>query len=198
MAPPHDERDADQPPPPNDEGLRSRIQEFIPDVVKRTFLAGLGAVFTTEEGIRRFAQESHLPKEVASYFVSQAQATKKEVYRILAGELRAWLEKLDLQQVLLKLLTSLTFEINTQVRLIPSGNNLVKPEIKPRIKVKRRKLEDEEELAAEPPTPPAEPDAVEDALDDDVPEPLPPTGSSGAKSGSGSTGAGGANASGRK
>ena len=48
--PPHDEREGDQPAPQTDEGLRSRIQEFIPDIVKRTFLAGLGAVFTTEEG----------------------------------------------------------------------------------------------------------------------------------------------------
>jgi hypothetical protein len=194
MASQHDERDAGQAPPPSDEGLRSRIQEYIPDIVKRTFLAGLGAVFTTEEGIRRLAQESHLPKEVASYFVAQAQATKKEVYRVIAGELRAWLERLDLQQVLLKLLTSLTFEINTQVRLIPSGNSLVKPEIKPRVKVRRRKTE-EDEIAPEPPPPAEEAAPEEEALDDEaVPEPAPPTGSAAAKSG----GTGGTNAAGRR
>jgi hypothetical protein len=179
MAPSHDERDGAEP-PAGDEGLRSRLQEFIPDIVKRTFLAGVGAVFTTEEGIRRFAQESHLPKEVAAYFVAQAQATKNEVYRILAGELREWLERLDLQQVLLKLLTSLTFEINTQVRLIPSGNGLVKPEIKPRVKVKRRRIEEEEEeeeeAAAPEPPPPAPPAEPAENVPEEEPPPAPTSG----------------------
>jgi len=172
MAPSRDEHDPDRA-SPAEESIRSRLQEYIPDVVKRTLLAGLGAAFTTEEALRRFAQESHLPKEVAGYFVTQAQATKKEIFRIVAGELRAWLERLDLQQLLLKLLTSVTFEITTQVRLVPSGENLVATEIKPRVRVRRRRMPDEEAdeeiepppvaAAPEPPPPEAspEPDAEE-------------------------------------
>jgi hypothetical protein len=182
MAAPRDEHDPDHP-SPADEGLRSRLQEYIPEIVKRTLLAGLGAAFTTEEAVRRFAQESQLPKEVAGYFVTQAQATKKEIYRIVAGELRDWLERLDLQQLLLKLLTSVTFEINTQVRLIPSGANLVMPVIKPRIKVRRRKADDEEtdeEIEPAPvaaaPEPPPPPEAAADAGAEAPPASPPPTG----------------------
>jgi hypothetical protein len=139
----NDDRDPDRP-PREEEGIRDRIKDYVPDIVKRTVLGGLGAVFATEEGIRRFVQESHLPKEVATYLLDQAQATKNELYRIIAGELREWLERVDLERVLLRLLTSLTFEITTQVRLVPNEGGLVKPEIKPRVKVRRRRDASEE------------------------------------------------------
>jgi hypothetical protein len=138
---PTDDRDL---PSQEQEGIRERIKEYVPDIVKRTVLGGLGAVFATEEGIRKFVQESHLPKEVAAYLMDQAQATKKELYRIIASEMREWLERVDLERVLLRILTSLTFEITTQVRLVPNEAGLVKPEIKPRVKVRRRREADEE------------------------------------------------------
>src|SRR5207302_5978390 len=49
------------------EDKRGRLEGFIPDIVKRTFYAGLGAVFTTEEGIRKIASDLKLPKDVANY-----------------------------------------------------------------------------------------------------------------------------------
>jgi hypothetical protein len=136
--PTNDDRDPDRLAPEQD-GIRERIREYVPDIVKRTLLGGLGAVFATEEGIRKFVQESHLPKEVAAYLMDQAQATKKELYRIIGGEIREWLERVDLERVLLRILTSVTFEITTQVRLVPNEAGLVKPEIKPRVKVRRRR-----------------------------------------------------------
>src|SRR5262245_53693349 len=46
-------------------GIRGRFEKVVPDLVKRTFYAGLGALFTTEEGIRKIASDFHLPKDVA-------------------------------------------------------------------------------------------------------------------------------------
>jgi len=146
--PSNDDRDL---PPREEEGIRERIKEYVPDIVKRTLLGGLGAVFATEEGIRKFVQEAHLPKEAAAYLLDQAQATKKELYRIIGGELREWLERVDLERVLLRILTSVTFEITTQVRLVPNEAGLVKPEIKPRIKVRRRREPGEEQETTEIP-----------------------------------------------
>lgn len=143
--------DRDLPPPQEQEGIRERIKEYVPDIVKRTLLGGLGAVFATEEGIRKFVQESHLPKEVGAYLMDQAQATKKELYRIIGGEIREWLERVDLERVLLRILTSVTFEITTQVRLVPNEAGLVKPEIKPRVRVKRRREASDEPEAGEIP-----------------------------------------------
>src|SRR5436309_3212147 len=42
-----------------DSGVRGRLEQLLPDIVKRTFYAGLGAVFTTEEGIRKIASDFH-------------------------------------------------------------------------------------------------------------------------------------------
>ncbi|HEY0189701.1 MAG TPA: hypothetical protein VGC42_01170, partial [Kofleriaceae bacterium] len=52
------------------ETIRSRLERLVPELVKKTFQAGLGAVFQTEEGIRKIARES-LP-EVAGYVASSA------------------------------------------------------------------------------------------------------------------------------
>src|SRR5215813_10649431 len=87
-----------------DKSVRKRLEAFVPDLVKRTFYAGLGAVFTTEEGIRKLATEFSLPKDVVNYLVNSAQSTKDELYRVVARELRGFLDGLNLSQELAKLL----------------------------------------------------------------------------------------------
>jgi hypothetical protein len=139
-----------------DEALKQRLEGLVPEVIKRTFYAGLGAVFTTEEGIRRLANEFSLPKEVASYLVQQAQSTKNELFRIVATELRGFLESLNLNEELQRLLTSLSFEIKTEIRFIPNDAKVVKPSIKNRVTVKRN---GGEEPPPEEDAPPAEEDS---------------------------------------
>src|SRR5229473_2052250 len=48
---------------------------FVPELVKRVAVAGLGALFMTEEGIRSLAGQLKLPKEVLGFIVSQAEKT---------------------------------------------------------------------------------------------------------------------------
>ncbi|MDB4966642.1 MAG: hypothetical protein JWN44_2331 [Myxococcales bacterium] len=111
---------------------RGRLEGFIPDIVKRTFYAGLGAVFTTEEGIRKIASDLKLPKDVANYLIQQAAASKDELFRVVGKELRGFLETVNVSGELQKLLTSLSFEIKTEIRFIPNDEALggVKPDIK--------------------------------------------------------------------
>jgi hypothetical protein len=110
---------------------RGRL-EFIPDIVKRTFYAGLGAVFTTEEGIRKIASDLKLPKDVANYLIQQAAASKDELFRVVGKELRGFLESVNVSGELQKLLTSLSFEIKTEIRFIPNDEAVggVKPDVK--------------------------------------------------------------------
>jgi hypothetical protein len=126
--------------PEDQEEKRGRLEQFIPEIVKRTFYAGLGAVFTTEEGIRKMAHDFQLPKDVANYLVQQAGASKDELFRILAKELRGFLESVNLSGELQKLLTSLSFEVKTEIRFIPNDEAVggVKPYIKlPKLSVKK-------------------------------------------------------------
>lgn len=123
----------------DDKSVRKRLEAFVPDLVKRTFYAGLGAVFTTEEGIRKLATEFSLPKDVVTYLVSSAQSTKDELYRIVARELRGFLEGLNLSQELAKLLTTLSFEVKMEARFIPNDEAVagIKPDVRKKVTVKR-------------------------------------------------------------
>jgi hypothetical protein len=136
-----DERDKDK----AEKRLRGRLEGLVPDLVKRTFYAGLGAVFTTEEGIRKLANEFSLPKDVAAYLINSAQSTKDELFRIVAREMREFLENLNITNELAKILTTLSFEIKTEIRFIPNDEKLggVKPDIKKNVTVKVNRDEKE-------------------------------------------------------
>jgi hypothetical protein len=137
--PAKEERGGEEEAPP-----RGRLEALIPDIVRRTFYAGLGAVFTTEEGIRKIASEFHLPKDVANYLIQQAAASKDEIFRIFAVELRKFLESTKLSEEIQKVLTSLSFEIKTEIRFIPNDEAVggVKPDWKKKVSIKRAKDDD--------------------------------------------------------
>jgi hypothetical protein len=121
--------------------VRKRLEGLVPDLVKRTFYAGLGAVFTTEEGIRKIANEFSLPKDVVAYLVSSAQSTKDELFKIVAREMREFLQSLNLSHEVAKLLTMLSFEVKMEVRFIPNDEAVgggVKPDLKKTVSVKVR------------------------------------------------------------
>src|SRR5262245_48694773 len=75
-------------PPPDKltESIRQRLEHLVPELVKKTFSAGMGAVFSTEEGIRRLAREG-LP-DVVGYVASSADGAKDKVWEIIARETR--------------------------------------------------------------------------------------------------------------
>lgn len=108
------------------EGLEEIAEEregklgFVPELVKRAAVAGLGALFMTEEGIRSLAGQLKLPKEVLGFIVSQAEKTKDDIGRIVADEVRRFLQSDKLRQEFLKLLSGMTIEIDAKVRLTPS------------------------------------------------------------------------------
>jgi hypothetical protein len=152
MAPQNPPGDDPAPFDSDDAGLRARLQEDIPDLLRRTFFAGIGALFTTEEGIRKLANDFHLPKDVAAYLVTQAASSKDELFRIVAKELRGFLENANLSGELQKLLTSLSFEIKTEIRFIPNDEGVagVKPQVKGDVTARREKKEKDPEKAREP------------------------------------------------
>lgn len=121
-----------------DESLRQRLEGLVPEIIRRLFYAGIGAVFTTEEGVRRLANEFSLPKDVARYLIQQAQSTKDDLFRVVAAELRGFLESLNLNEELQRLLTSLSFEIRTEIRFVPNDQKVLRPSIKNKVSVRRK------------------------------------------------------------
>jgi len=127
--------------PPDDkltETIRQRLEHLVPELVKKTFSAGMGAVFSTEEGIRRIAREVSLP-DVAGYIASSADGAKDKVWEIIARETREFLANLNLTDEIAKILTTLSFEIKTEIRFIPNSERFAgaEPDVKASVRLKR-------------------------------------------------------------
>lgn len=121
----------DQPSDGGDPGLRGRATDFM----RKALVAGAGALFLTEEGIRNLVGELKLPKELIGSLLAQADRTKQDVVRVLGEEVRRFLESAALHEELGRLLTDMTIEVKAEVKLKP-GNT---PELvsRPQINIKR-------------------------------------------------------------
>ena len=129
------------PPPSEDkltETIRQRLEHLVPELVKKTFTAGMGAVFSTEEGIRRIAREVSLP-DVAGYVASTGVGAKDKVFEVIARETRDFLANLNLTEEIAKILTTLSFEIKTEIRFIPNSERMTgaEPDVKASVRLKR-------------------------------------------------------------
>src|SRR5512136_3366536 len=90
---------------------------FVADVVRKAVLTGVGALFLTEEGARKVAREWKLPKDLATYLVSQASGAKDEVLRVLGQELRRLLDSETFRKEILRSVENMTVEIHAEMRL---------------------------------------------------------------------------------
>jgi hypothetical protein len=128
----------------DDEPPDEQVKGFVPDIVRRAVLTGVGALFMTEEGIRNLVGEMKLPKDALAFLVAQADKTRSEVTRIVTQEVRRFLESETLSREIWKLLTSVTLEVNATVQLKPSGEPHVKARIKPRKKDEKKDEKEDE------------------------------------------------------
>ncbi|HEX5658369.1 MAG TPA: hypothetical protein VFX59_14300 [Polyangiales bacterium] len=82
--------------------------------------------------------EAKLPREIAGAVLGQLDETKNDVVRIIAREVRDFLEATDLAGEIKAALTAISFEIRTEVRFIPNDAGTgVRPQVRARSGVKR-------------------------------------------------------------
>jgi len=119
--------------------VRDRLESYVPDLVKRGFTAGMGALLTSEEGIRKLTKEIPVPKDIAGYLVNTASSSKDELMRIVAREVREFLQSVNLSEEIAKMLTTLSFEVKTEIRFIPNDEKYagVEPDVKAKVRLKR-------------------------------------------------------------
>ena len=136
-----DERDEDRDRGDRDlpESIRKRLEAMVPDLVKRTVSAGMGALFATEENLRKLAKDLPGAGEVAGYLATTADSTKDKVMEIIAREVREFLTTVNLGEEIAKMLTALSFEVKTEIRFIPNSERYagVEPDVKAAVRVKR-------------------------------------------------------------
>jgi hypothetical protein len=113
---------------------------FVPEIVRRAVLTGVGALFMTEEGIRNLVGDMKLPKDALAFVLAQADRTRSEVTRVVSQEVRRFLESETLRREIWKLLTSVTLEVNAEMKLKRTGE----PHIKAKIRRKKEHGEHDE------------------------------------------------------
>jgi hypothetical protein len=145
------DRSGDDAPPPEPGAAPSTpeggARAFMADAVRKAVLTGLGAVFLTEEGARKLARDWKLPREVVGYVAQQAGGAKDEIVRVVTEEVRKFFESPALRRELLRMISSMSIEIQAEVRLKPArGGKRLEAKVdlgsvKPR--VKRRPADEE-------------------------------------------------------
>ena len=144
------------PPPEGEEGdgerRRRRIERLLRETIRRGLVKGLGTITRTDEAVREIVGDVKLPREIVGYVFSQIDDTKNALVRVVAGEVRDFLEATDVAAELQKALTSLSFEIKTEIRFIPNESGTgVKPEVKARVAPRRGRRKKSEPPAEAPP-----------------------------------------------
>jgi hypothetical protein len=116
----------DAPPEGSDGGAR----KFVADTVRKAVLTGLGAVFLTEEGVRKVARDWKLPQEIVGYVVAQAGGAKDEIVRVVSEEVRKFFESEALRREFLRVLSSMSIEVHAEISLKPAKGGKVEPHVK--------------------------------------------------------------------
>jgi len=109
----------------------------LQDTLRKALLAGMGAIFLTEEGARRLAREWKLPKELIGYLGSQAAGAKDEVLRVFSDEVRRFFESEAVRREVARALTSMVVEVKAEIRVRPAEDGKLVPEVKADVKARR-------------------------------------------------------------
>jgi hypothetical protein len=141
------------PPDAGGPARRRRLEGIVPDLLKRAIEIGVDKAQDAPESLKHFVGELKLPKEIASYILQQVDETKNGLFRVVAKELRDFLDHSNLAGEMQKMLTTVQFEINTTVRFTPNDGGAPppattdeepadarksKPEVKTQVHVKPR------------------------------------------------------------
>lgn len=136
--------------PFDDEGgkPRQRVGGLVRDVIRKTVSQGVEARHLTEDALRHIVGEVKLPREIATLVLQQADQVKSEVVRVVAGEVRNFLDEANIAEEIARILTTLSFEVRTEIRFVPNDEKL-RPSVKSKVGLKTQSSDATEELLDE-------------------------------------------------
>jgi hypothetical protein len=120
---------------------RKNFERAVRDTIRRIIETGVGKLTEGPESLRNFVSDIKLPKEIASYILLQIEETKNGLYRVVAKEIRGFLQQNDLGEELARALSHLSVEITTQIRFNPADGDprsspLGQPEVRAQVQFK--------------------------------------------------------------
>lgn len=130
-------------------GERAQVDErerrLLGELVKKAVSTGINTMLSTEEGVRAVVG-AVAQKDIIGSAVHGVDATHKEAMSIVGREVGNFLENLNLSEEIAKILTSVSFEIRTEVRFIPNEDGKLRAKVsggaKPKVKIRSEPSDD--------------------------------------------------------
>ena len=119
--PPHESVPPDETAhPTGKDSRRRRLEGVIPEIVRRAVELGVEKAQEAPDNLKSFVGDMKLPKEIGHLIFQQIDETKNGLFRVVAKELRDFLEHTNFAGEMQKLLTTVQFEVNTTIRFTPN------------------------------------------------------------------------------
>jgi len=128
--------------PDDDLHGRKLVERVLRDTIKRVVETGVEKITEGPENLRNFVGDLKLPKEIATYLLSQIDETKNGLYRVVAKEIRGFLQQNNLGEEIAKALGHLSVEIKTEIKFVPQtaeaggASKIAQPEVRASVQVK--------------------------------------------------------------
>jgi len=123
-----------------EESAEQRTEGMLRDAIRRAVEkgveAGIGTLNRTDKVIKGVVG-GDLAKEIVGYTFNQVDETKNMLVRVVAREVRDFLDATDIATEIRQALTTLSFEIKTEIRFIPNDAGGVRPDVKAQVRPKR-------------------------------------------------------------
>ncbi len=102
---------------------RRRLDGVIPELLKRAVELGVEKATEAPDSLKAFVGDMKVPKEIAHLLLTQMEDTKNGLFRVVAKEMRDFLEHTNVAGEMKKMLTTVQFEINTTIRFTPNDGS---------------------------------------------------------------------------
>ena len=98
---------------------RRRLERILPELLKRVVELGVGKLTEGRDDVKAFVNDMKLPKELSAVVAAQLEATKNALASSVAQEVRRFLERTSVKDIL----SGLTLEVRAQIRVVPPEEN---------------------------------------------------------------------------
>lgn len=102
---------------------------LVPDLIRRAVQSSVQAFISSEEG-KKSLVSALMPRELLHSVLQTVDTTKRDAVAMIGREMQTFLANLNVGEELTKILTSVSFEIRTEVRFVPNEDGTLRSEVR--------------------------------------------------------------------